>query len=103
MIELHFLSLQVYSAEQSETNLRAVRLNSVTRLTIDTFRRRRGNIKARSLVDLTNDKNIFSYLHQWFTWILKAGAIRISERLVESFPNEDTFIDLERQEGSYHI
>lgn len=96
--ELQEKANKVYSAEQSENNLRAVRLNSVTRLTIDTFRRRRGNIKARSLVDLTNDKNVFLYLHQWFTWILKAGAVRISERLVESFPNEDTFIDLERQE-----
>ncbi|KFM70783.1 Folliculin, partial [Stegodyphus mimosarum] len=67
-------------------------------MTIDTFRRRRGNIKARSLIDLTNDKEIFTYLHLWFTWILKAGAMRITERLVESFPNEDTFIDLERQE-----
>ncbi|XP_055934731.1 folliculin-like [Argiope bruennichi] len=96
--ELQEKANKVYAAEQSEQNLRAVRLNSVTRMTIDTFRRRRGNIKARSLVDLTNDKEVFPYLHMWFTWILKAGAMRISERLVESFPNEDTFIDLERQE-----
>lgn len=96
--ELQEKATKVYSAEQSEQNLRAVRLNSVTRMTIDTFRRRRGNIKARSLVDLTSDKNVFISLHQWFTFILKAGAMRISERLVESFPNEDTFIDLERQE-----
>ncbi|GIX72726.1 folliculin [Caerostris extrusa] len=96
--ELQEKANKVYSAEQSEQNLRAVRLNSVTRMTLDTFRRRRGNIKARSLIDLTNDKGIFPFLHMWFTWILRAGAMRISERLVESFPNEDTFIDLERQE-----
>ncbi|KAG8192841.1 hypothetical protein JTE90_014621 [Oedothorax gibbosus] len=96
--ELQEKANKVYAAEQSENNLRAVRLNSVTRLTLDTFRRRRGNIKARSLMDLTNDKEVFPYLHLWFTWILKAGAVRISERLVESFPNEDAFIDLERQE-----
>ncbi|XP_071035622.1 folliculin [Parasteatoda tepidariorum] len=96
--ELQEKAEKVYGAEQSEQNLRAVRLNSVTRLTLDTFRRRRGNIKARSLVDLTNDKEVFSFLHMWFTWILRAGAVRITERLVESFPNEDTFIDLERQE-----
>ncbi|GFY77307.1 folliculin [Trichonephila inaurata madagascariensis] len=96
--ELQEKANKVYAAEQSEQNLRAVRLNSVTRMTLDTFRRRRGNIKARSLIDLTNDKGVFPYLHLWFTWILRAGAMRISERLVESFPNEDTFIDLERQE-----
>ncbi|XP_054720028.1 folliculin-like [Uloborus diversus] len=96
--ELQEKAIKVYSSEQSEANLRAVRLNSVTRMTIDTFRRRRGNIKARSLIDLTSDKEIFKYLHLGFTWILRVGAMRISERLVESFPNEDTFIDLERQE-----
>lgn len=97
--ELQEKADKVYAAEQSETNQRAVRLNSVTtRITLDTFRRPRGNVKARSIRDLTSDKDVFLYLHDWFTWILCTGARRITERLVEGYPSEDTVVDLERQE-----
>ncbi|XP_076331134.1 folliculin isoform X2 [Tachypleus tridentatus] len=96
--ELQERANKVYDIEQSENPQRAVRLNSVTRTTPDNFRRQRGNAKARSLQDLTNDKEVFICLHLWFTWLLRAGANRLTERLLEGLPCEDTVVDLERQE-----
>ncbi|XP_023210472.1 folliculin-like [Centruroides sculpturatus] len=97
--ELQDKAKKVCIMEQSESSQRALRFNRFTRVTTpNNFRRQRGNAKGRSLTELTNDKNIFSILHLWFTWILQAGASRLSERLVEGLPSEDTIIQLEKEE-----
>lgn len=54
---------------------------------------------ARSLKDLTDDRNIFKILHLSFVWILKACGNRITETLLEGPPIEDSIIDMEKQEG----
>ncbi|KAK2156627.1 hypothetical protein LSH36_208g00025 [Paralvinella palmiformis] len=38
-------------------------------------------------------------LHQTFTWLLKAGGNRLTEKLLEGPPTEDSIIDVEKQEG----
>jgi folliculin len=55
---------------------------------------------ARSLVELMGDKHIFRKLHQTFTWLLKAGGNRLTEKLLEGPPTEDSIIDIEKQEGT---
>ena len=50
-------------------------------------------------MELTNEKRVFCKLHKAFTWILKAGGNRLTERLLEGPPTEDSIIDFEKQEG----
>lgn len=70
-------------------------------MTPGNFRQQRGSSKSmRSLPEITNDKDVFTTLHLWFTWILKAGGNRMTEKLLEGPPTEDTVIDLEKQEGN---
>ncbi|XP_077979941.1 folliculin-like isoform X2 [Glandiceps talaboti] len=90
---------KVYKAEQAETPQRAKRI-TMEFMTPKNFRRQRsaGGKAARSLVDLTNDRNIFKYLHMSFAWILKACGNRLTEKLLEGSPTEDALIDLEKQE-----
>ncbi|WAQ96627.1 FLCN-like protein [Mya arenaria] len=59
---------------------------------------RGGNKPARSLVELTDDKQVFKRLHMAFVWMLKACGNRLSETLLEGPPTEDTIIDMEKQE-----
>ncbi|XP_064634567.1 folliculin-like [Lineus longissimus] len=88
----------VYQTEQAKCPQRAHRLLTA-HINPANFRQHRGENKpARSLVDLTNDKNIFRYLHLSFTWVLKACGNRLTEKLVEGPPTEDSVIDLEKQE-----
>lgn len=96
--ELQSLASKVYDAEQSEISQRTLRLNSVTSMTPDNFRRQRGNAKARSLTELTGDTSVFPRIHLWFTWILRAGGCRISERLLEGRPSEDAVVNMELYE-----
>lgn len=99
IIELQEKAKKVYDSEQSECPQRAMRLNSMIFTTPGDFRRQRGvNKPLRSLYELTNDKDVFANLHLWFTWILKAGGNRLTEKLLEGPPTEDTVIDLEKQE-----
>ena len=42
---------------------------------------------------------IFDKLHLVFTWMLKAGGSRLSEKLLEGPPTEDTVIDMQQQDG----
>lgn len=97
--ELQDKANKVYQVEQTECPQRMVRLNSVTGMTPGNFRRQRGSSKSmRSLQELTNDKDVYASLHLWFTWILKAGGNRMTEKLLEGPLTEDTVIDLEKQE-----
>ncbi|KAG1656401.1 Folliculin [Nymphon striatum] len=90
--------MKVYDIEQAKCSQRAIRLGSVTGTTPGNFRRQRGSTKVmRSLAELTDDKQIFPFLHLWFTWILRAGGNKVSETLLEGLPTEDTVIHLEKQ------
>lgn len=98
--ELQEKANRVYEAEEAKCPPRATRLNSTMSIVTPTnFRRERSaNSPARSLVQLCNDKNIFKHLHMSFTWILKAAGNRMTEKLLEGPPTEDSVIDLEKQE-----
>lgn len=54
----------------------------------------------RSLAELTDDNQIFPFLHHCFTWILRAGGSKFSETLLEGLPTEDTVFYLEKQGGN---
>uniref|UniRef100_T1JEG0 Folliculin n=1 Tax=Strigamia maritima TaxID=126957 RepID=T1JEG0_STRMM len=89
---------KVYFSEQTDCPQRALRLKSSFTMTPANFRRQRSNISVRGLYELTNDKQVFYTAHVWFTWILKACGNRLTEKLLEGPPTEDTVIDLEKQE-----
>ncbi|XP_070580543.1 folliculin-like [Ptychodera flava] len=95
--ELQSKAEKVYKA--AEVPPRAKRM-TMEFMTPGNFRRQRsaGGKVARSLIDLTNDRNIFKYLHMSFAWILKACGNRLTEKLLEGTPTEDALIDLEKQE-----
>ncbi|XP_052068682.1 folliculin-like [Mytilus californianus] len=88
---------KVYESEQAKCPQRAVRLKSSINAG-NFFQQRGGNNPARSLMELTKDKNIFKILHVAFVWILKACSNRITETLLEGPPTEDSIIDMEKQE-----
>jgi folliculin len=91
---------KVYEEENSSCPQRHPRLSTGSFKPAN-FRFNRGATKpARSLADLIKDKMVFHRLHQKFTWILKAGGNRLTERLLEGPPTEDAIIDLENQEGT---
>jgi hypothetical protein len=50
----------------------------------------------RGLIELTNDKQIFSKLHMWFTWILRTSVYRMSEEFVHGSLCEDLQVKIER-------
>ncbi|KAK3612240.1 hypothetical protein CHS0354_039522 [Potamilus streckersoni] len=91
-------ALKVYQEEQSKGPHRPNLGSSITPSNFMQLRSRAGNKPARSLVELTSDKNIFKILHSAFVWILKACGNRISETLLEGPPTEDSIIDMEKQE-----
>ena len=95
--EIQAKAMKVYEAEQAKNPTqgkqffghgRHVNIKAITQ-----------SKPARSLVDLTGDKHIFRKLHQTFTWLLKAGGNRLTEKLLEGPPTEDSIIDVEKQEG----
>lgn len=93
---------KVYEEEQAKCPQRAFRLTSS--INPGNFMQQRGGNKpARSLMELTDDKNIFKILHVSFVWILKACGNRITETLLEGPPTEDSIIDMEKQEGNIII
>lgn len=94
---------KVYESEKTKGPPRMHRLLSNNLSTAPDYRQQRGTNKpARSLMELTNDKQIFRKLHQGFTWLLKAGSRRLTERLLEGPPTEDSVIDVEKQEGTLY-
>ena len=96
--ELKAKAMKVYEEEQAKCPQRAQKLHGLGRMTPENFRQQRGG-NPRSVCEMTNDKNIFKKLHRAFTWLLKAGGNRLTERLLEGPPTEDSVIDLEKQEG----
>ncbi|XP_005091001.1 folliculin [Aplysia californica] len=88
---------KIYDQEEAKCPQRPYRLGA--RVDPSNFiKQRGGNKPARSLQELTGDKNVFRMLHVAFLWILKACGNRISETLLEGPPTEDTIIDMEKQE-----
>ncbi|CAK1544913.1 unnamed protein product [Leptosia nina] len=72
--ELQQLAESVYNNEQSICSQRALRLK--------TGKHDFG--QSRSLMQLTDEKDIFKRLHTHFTWMLKTGALIYSENLYTS-------------------
>jgi len=58
-----------------------------------------GGKPTRSLIELTSDGQVFERLHRAFTWILKAGGDRLTEKLLEGPVTEGCVVDLNRLEG----
>ncbi|XP_076458937.1 folliculin-like isoform X2 [Babylonia areolata] len=75
-------------------------VNRTSQLEPYNFLKKKGihNKPARSLAELTGDKNIFKMLHVAFVWTLKACGSRLTETLLEGPPTEDSIIDMENQE-----
>lgn len=95
----NFQAQKMYDQEEAKSPQRPLRLGA--RVDPSNFiKQRGGNKPARSLQELTGDKNIFQMLHVAFLWILKACGNRITETLLEGPPTEDTIIDMEKQEGT---
>lgn len=49
--------------------------------------------QPRSLSELVGDEEVWSGLHSSFTWLLKAGGLRLQERLVEGPPVTQLIMD----------
>ncbi|BFZ03877.1 hypothetical protein BsWGS_06916 [Bradybaena similaris] len=88
---------KVYDQEETKCPQRLYRMGARVEPT-NFIKQRGGNKPARSLQELTGDKNVFQMLHVAFLWILKACGSRITETLLEGPPTEDTIIDMEKQE-----
>ncbi|XP_033124582.1 folliculin-like [Anneissia japonica] len=90
--ELQTKGAKVYEQEQPQKSLR---MNQEF-FNNDQFFRRRGGSTYRSLIDLTDDKNLFRYIHMTLTWILKTGGSRIVEKVLQGPPKEETVVDLDK-------
>ncbi|XP_071489862.1 folliculin-like [Diadema antillarum] len=94
--ELKMKANKVYEQEQAQKNQRAVRLNREF-LSPGDFCRGGVNKPFRALVVLTGEPNLFRFLHMRFSWILKAGGSRMTEKVLEGPPQEEA-VDLDDQE-----
>ncbi|XP_077454222.1 folliculin isoform X2 [Stigmatopora argus] len=92
---LQSTALKVFENEQGICPQRAVRMNSVFSPAI--FPHQRSGNAARSLTSLTKHPNLWSSLHSSFSWLLKACGSRLTEKLLEGAPTEDTLVLIERQ------
>ncbi|XP_078393759.1 folliculin [Cetorhinus maximus] len=95
--ELQGNALKVFEAEQFGCPQRAQRMN--TAFTPGAFLHQRNGNAARSLPSLTNDLNLWASLHTSFAWLLKACGSRLTEKLLEGAPTEDTLVQMEKQAG----
>ncbi|XP_041257767.1 folliculin [Onychostruthus taczanowskii] len=90
--ELQGKALKVFEAEQFGCPQRAQRMNTA----FTPFLHQRNGNAARSLTSLTNDENLWACLHTSFTWLLKACGSRLTEKLLEGAPTEDTLVQMEK-------
>ncbi|XP_069985377.1 folliculin [Penaeus vannamei] len=86
---------KVYEAEESKVSHRALR--SATMMS-DNFRRQRAVGQPRSLPQLAGDEGVWQYLHSSFSWLMKAGGLRLQERLVEG-PPVNAFVANDEADG----
>ncbi|XP_071966013.1 folliculin-like isoform X2 [Antedon mediterranea] len=96
--ELQTKAVKVYEQEQTATPQRAQRMGQEFFTKDQFFRRRGGGSTYRSMTDLTDDKNLFRYIHMTFTWVLKTGSSRIVEKVLQGPPKEETVVDLDKEE-----
>ncbi|ETE63304.1 COP9 signalosome complex subunit 3 [Ophiophagus hannah] len=82
----------VFEAEQYGCPQRAQRMNTA----FTPFLHQRNGNAARSLTSLTNDENLWACLHTSFAWLLKACGSRLTEKLLEGAPTEDTLVQMEK-------
>lgn len=92
---LQSTALKVFDNEQGVCPQRAVRMNSVFSPAV--FPHQRSGNAARSLTSLTQHPNLWASLHSSFSWLLKACGSRMTEKLLEGAPTEDTLVLIERQ------
>ncbi|KAF5904475.1 folliculin, partial [Clarias magur] len=92
---LQSTALQVFDSEQGVCPQRAVRMNST--FSPAGFPHQRSGNAARSLTSLTQHPNLWASLHTSFSWLLKACGSRLTEKLLEGAPTEDTLVLIERQ------
>uniref|UniRef100_A0A672N882 Folliculin n=1 Tax=Sinocyclocheilus grahami TaxID=75366 RepID=A0A672N882_SINGR len=88
-------ALKVFDNEQCVCPQRAVRMNSAFSPAV--FPHQRSGNAARSLTSLTQHPNLWASLHSSFSWLLKACGSRLTEKLLEGAPTEDTLVLIERQ------
>ncbi|XP_033278549.1 folliculin isoform X3 [Orcinus orca] len=86
------LSCEVFEAEQFGCPQRAQRMNTA----FTPFLHQRNGNAARSLTSLTNDDSLWACLHTSFAWLLKACGSRLTEKLLEGAPTEDTLVQMEQ-------
>ncbi|XP_053327374.1 folliculin [Spea bombifrons] len=91
--ELQGKALKVFEAEQFGCPQRPLRINTA----FTPFLHQRNGNAARSLSSLTNDDNLWACLHTSFAWLLKACGCRLTEKLLEGAPTEDTLVQMEKQ------
>lgn len=91
---LQSTALKVFDSEQGLCPQRPVRMNSVFS---PAFPHQRSGNAARSLTSLTQHPNLWASLHSSFSWLLKACGSRLTEKLLEGAPTEDTLVLLEKQ------
>nr|XP_061813709.1 folliculin-like [Nerophis lumbriciformis]XP_061813718.1 folliculin-like [Nerophis lumbriciformis] len=92
---LQSTALKVFDGEQGVCPQRAARINSVFSPAV--FPQQRSGNAARSLTSLTQHPNLWASLHSSFSWLLKACGSRLTEKLLEGAPTEDTLVLIERQ------
>ncbi|XP_060147285.1 folliculin isoform X2 [Globicephala melas] len=90
--ELQGKALKVFEAEQFGCPQRAQRMNTA----FTPFLHQRNGNAARSLTSLTNDDSLWACLHTSFAWLLKACGSRLTEKLLEGAPTEDTLVQMEQ-------
>uniref|UniRef100_A0A4W4FNU6 Folliculin n=1 Tax=Electrophorus electricus TaxID=8005 RepID=A0A4W4FNU6_ELEEL len=95
---LQSTALKVFDSEQGVCPQRAVRMNSAFSPAV--FPHQRSGNAARSLPSLTQHPNLWASLHASFSWLLKACGSRLTEKLLEGAPTEDTLVLIERQTES---
>ncbi|XP_051999234.1 folliculin-like [Xyrauchen texanus] len=92
---LQSTALKVFDSEQCVCPQRAARMNNAFSPTV--FPHQRSGNAARSLTSLTQHTNLWASLHSSFSWLLKACGSRLTEKLLEGAPTEDTLVLIERQ------
>ncbi|KAM5152947.1 folliculin isoform 1-T3 [Mantella aurantiaca] len=91
--ELQGKAMKVFEAEQYGCPQRPIRINTA----FTPFMHQRNGNAARSLTSLTDDDNLWACLHTSFAWLLKACGCRLTEKLLEGAPTEDTLVQMEKQ------
>uniref|UniRef100_A0A3P9LYC1 Folliculin n=1 Tax=Oryzias latipes TaxID=8090 RepID=A0A3P9LYC1_ORYLA len=96
---LQSTALKVFDSEQGVCPHRAMRINNAFSPAV--FPHQRSGNAARSLTSLTQHPNLWASLHSSFSWLLKACGSRLTEKLLEGAPTEDTLVLIERRTGKH--